>query len=275
MSDSIQDQIAALKEQVAQLEKKAAEDAANKKNIQHEAAINSEDTSNEMVKSDKADSPLIKWLTVAAFLLVALVTLAALANKPSESSNQDTYVKEDSTNADRALEAAINATDAATKAAEDAIKTSQDTANNSNTKWYYKSLTDGMDDLPTKLACVESEDMITQTFPYESAHTELCIRKSPKEGLDAFFRLQSEGQILCHSYSEPCVIRVRFDSGSVQSFSGLSASDNSSNIVFFQNSERMLNSILKSKQTRVQVELYQNGIQTTTFNTSGLVWPPK
>ena len=279
MSDNIQDQIAALKEQVAQLEKKAAEEAVNKENQPIGESVTTDALNDDVNAQPKEDVPLLKLVIGGWAVLVVLLFIMSIANKKDNNAPVSVSATNASVNA-------IDATDAVAKAAEEATKVAQDATNavatpvvdnaeHIESKWDYQTYNDGMTDMPAKIACVESDDMISQSFPYETTHTELCIRKNPKKGLDAYFRLKSDGQILCHSYAEPCVIKVRFDSGAVQSFSGLSASDNSSDIVFFQNAERMLNSILKSKQTRVQVELFQNGSQTTTFNTAGLVWPPK
>lgn len=271
MGDDIKEQIAALKEQLAQLEETAAEEAANKENLQGSASFASSDLNDDVADLPKKGASISKWIFGVGASFVFLVFVASIVNNSSTSGHQITAPNGVSGNA-------VATPDAIAKTAHDAtnaVSTSTaDDVVNSTTKWEYRSFTDGMDDMPTKLACVESDDLISQTFPYESTHTELCIRKTPKHGLDAYFRLKSDGQILCHSYAEPCIIKVRFDSGAIQSFSGLMASDSSSNIVFFQNAARMLNSISDSKQTRVQVELYQNGNQTTTFNTAGLVWPP-
>jgi hypothetical protein len=279
LSDNIQDQIAALKEQVAQLEKRAAEEAANKENPQLGLGVSTDNLNDDVKMQPKEGGPLLKWVIGGGTVFIVLLFFVSIANKTNKIAPIGVTATNASVNA-------VDATDAVAKAAGEATKVAQDATNavasdgagnveNVESKWDYQTYDDGMTDKPAKIACVESDDMISQSFPYEATHTELCIRKRPKEGLDAYFRLKSDGQILCQSYAEPCVIKVRFDSGAVQSFSGLSASDNSSDIVFFQNAERMLNSILKSKQTRVQVELYQNGSQATTFNTSGLVWPPK
>lgn len=279
MSDNIQDQIAALKEQVVQLEKRAAEEAANKESPQLNDGVTTDDLNDGLDSNPKEDGPLLKWVFGGGAVVIVLLLFVSIAGKTDKVAPASVSTTNASTNAADATDAVLKAAEEATKAVQDATNAVSDDANknaqNDTTKWTYQVFNDEMTDKPTSIACVESEDMISQSFPYETTHTELCVRKSPKEGLDAYFRLKSDGQILCHSYAEPCVIKVRFDSGAVQSFSGLSSSDNSTEIVFFQNAERMLNSILKSKQTRVQVELYQNGSQTTTFNTAGLVWPPK
>ncbi|MBN8649050.1 MAG: hypothetical protein J0L55_13940 [Caulobacterales bacterium] len=275
MSEDIQEQIAALKEQVAQLEKKAAAEKAKPAPLIPEIIPAPEPVFQEdPIKTNNNSIVLVVTIAIVGLLLFAFSSNSS--KKGGAPANTNVVTQSDN-----------DATDSVAKAAEEAIKTVEEISKeanaaantapavNSETKWEYSSSSDGMSDVQTKTACVVSEDMIMQSAPYEPTHTRLCFRKSPKYGFDAYFVLESGGQILCHSYVEPCTITVRFDKNAAQSFSGGSSSDNSTDIVFFQNAQRLLNSVLKSKQTRVQVELFQNGNQVTTFNTSGLVWPPK
>jgi len=275
LSDDIKEQIAALKEQLAQLEKKALDEDVKKENPKvsvDNASVGFGNEVSDLPREPKGSDSTLKWMFGTGAAIVVLFLIMSIANKsPNPSTQNSTLNNSSSANA-------LNVADEVAKTAQDATNAVAEAAGNtekSGTKWEYDSSSDGMSDIQTKTACIESEDMIIQSAPYEPTHTRLCFRKSPKYGFDAYFTLESDGQILCQSYVEPCTITVRFDKNAAQSFSGTSASDNSSDIVFFVNAQRLLSSVLKSKQTRVQVELFQNGNQATTFNTEGLVWPPK
>lgn len=137
--------------------------------------------------------------------------------------------------------------------------------------WSYADEGDAMDDVKTKIACTTSLNQVNLSWPYKAVTAKLCIRKSPKFGLDAFVVLDGKGQILCRSDS--CSVRVRFDSNTAKSFSGLGASDNSSNIVFVKNVPRLVSGLRESSKTAIELEFYQDGEQVLEFRTAGLVWP--
>ncbi len=137
--------------------------------------------------------------------------------------------------------------------------------------WVYNSTTDAMNDAKTKTACTTSTNQINQSFPYHNVSAELCIRHSPRSGLDAYVTLDGDGQILCGI--ESCSVPVRFDKGSMQHFPGAGARDNSSNIIFINRTEAFLNGVKKSSATVVEVTMFQNGSQALTFNTASLKWP--
>lgn len=141
--------------------------------------------------------------------------------------------------------------------------------------WTYRTSADKMTDAKTHLACTTSTNQVSQDFPYRNTSADLCVRKAPRIGLDVFVRLNSDGQILCHSSLEDCSLPVRFGKGEVQRFSGGEAADNSSDLVFIRNAPRFIAGLRKAETTLVEIELYQNGRQTLEFETRGLVWPPK
>ena len=138
------------------------------------------------------------------------------------------------------------------------------------TQWVYSETEDPMGGA-TKTACVMSSDRVHLDFPYDDQEMRLCIRRSPKFGLDAYATLISDGQILCNSYSQ-CHIRLRFDDAAARSWSGGEASDGSSNIIFLENVSGLISSIKSSKTMRLELEFYQNGVQTVTFDVVGLKW---
>ena len=58
--------------------------------------------------------------------------------------------------------------------------------------WRYSESEETMGER-SKLACVESEDEIRQSFPYRNSTVTLCIRKTTPGGTDVFARLNEKG----------------------------------------------------------------------------------
>lgn len=137
--------------------------------------------------------------------------------------------------------------------------------------WSYTQDSDPMTDEKTELACVDSSNMISLSAPYDETGARLCLRNSPQFGKDAYVSLHRDGQILCRSY-ESCTIRIRFDKSPAEGWSALGPSDGSSDMVFIQNRASFERQLRASKTTHVQLEFYQNGMQTFTFSTAGLKW---
>lgn len=138
--------------------------------------------------------------------------------------------------------------------------------------WDYSSSADPMTDRKTETACITSTNQVLQTSPYDNTTAMLCIRHSPRYGLDTYVVLNGEGQILCRSY-DGCAFKVRFDQSPQQSFSGGDSADGSSNIVFVRNAQRFVTSAKAADVTRIEIQLYQAGNQILEFPTKGLVWP--
>lgn len=148
------------------------------------------------------------------------------------------------------------------------------TPNVEATSWTYDRSRDEMRDGETVTACTISVDQVHLDFPYKNQNTRLCIRKSPKWGLDAYVRLTEGGQYNCNSY-DGCTVHVRFDAKSASAFTGGTASDGSNDILFFRNASRFVENAKTSKRLIVEAEFYQAGVQQMTFNSAGLEWPPK
>jgi len=138
--------------------------------------------------------------------------------------------------------------------------------------WNYRSSLDPMTDKPTQFACTTSTNEVLLDWPYSNVSADLCIRQSPQHGLDAYLKLNGDGQILCRSYND-CTVSIRFGDREPQRFSATEASDNSSNIIFITNASRFIQNVKGAETTKVQIELYQAGSQAVEFNTKGLEWP--
>jgi hypothetical protein len=135
-------------------------------------------------------------------------------------------------------------------------------------KWSYSTATDPMAGRASHTASIESENTVEFGFPYEGAqHGTLWIRNHPSYGHDVFLTIE-RGQILCHSFDE-CTVRVRFDDGPAERWSGAEPSDNNTTTIFIRNYSRFVERMRHAKVVRVQIPVYQEGDQTFEFRVDG------
>lgn len=140
--------------------------------------------------------------------------------------------------------------------------------------WSYDSSTDELRGRKIHTATVTSENSASFSFPYQGQnYLRIQVRKHPEWGTDVIL-IMDKGQILCHSYSEPCRGMVSFD-GKVQKFSFNEAADNSSNVVFVSNANSFIKKLKGSSKLIIELPFYQEGNSQFKFETKGLVWPPK
>lgn len=140
------------------------------------------------------------------------------------------------------------------------------------TPWTYSASTDALTDGTTNTACTRSSNMVELNSPYESVFARLCIRQSPRFGLDTYVTLEGDGQILCRSY-EDCTLKVRFDDATARNWPGVGAADGSSNIVFLRRSQGLVTGIKDAKRVVVELPMYEAGNQPIIFPTQELEWP--
>lgn len=135
-------------------------------------------------------------------------------------------------------------------------------------KWSYSSPTDPMASRPSRNAAIESENTVEFAFPYEGPqHATLLLRNHPSYGRDVIVYIR-EGQILCSSFDE-CSIRVRFDDGPAERWTGVGPADNSSTAVFIRNYPRFLQRMRNAKVVRIQIPVYQQGEPVFEFRVGG------
>lgn len=129
-----------------------------------------------------------------------------------------------------------------------------------------------MTDRATRFACTVSTNQVQQNWPYQATPVRLCIRSSPKFGLDVYATLLGDGQIICRSYSQ-CTTKIRFADRAQQTFSAADAADGSSNVIFVTNAARFVEGVKTANVTRMELTIYQAGTQVIEFPTHGLEWP--
>jgi hypothetical protein len=142
------------------------------------------------------------------------------------------------------------------------------------TSWNYHSEKDPMTDGVTYTACTTSTNQVALNPPYGTVNADLCIRQSPKYGLDVIVQLDGDGQFMCPSY-EDCRVNVRFGSTPQQHWTATGPADNSTTSIFLRNQGKAVAALKTAPTTLVEATFYDAGDQTMQFNTAGLVWPPK
>lgn len=138
--------------------------------------------------------------------------------------------------------------------------------------WHYSTVVDEMTDSPTHTACTTSTNEVRLDWPYSDVTADLCVRQSPRHGLDVFVVLNGQGQIICRSYRD-CSVKVRFGQQEASNFPAVDAADGSSNIIFFNRTQRFVTGLKSAEETRIELTLYEAGVQTVVFDTKGLEWP--
>jgi hypothetical protein len=135
-------------------------------------------------------------------------------------------------------------------------------------KWRYFSDADPMASRPSRTASIDSENTVEFGFPYEGQqHGTLTLRNHPSYGRDVILQIR-EGQILCPSYDD-CSIRVRFDDGPAERWTGAGPNDNGTTTVFIRNYSRFLQRMRNAKVVRIQIPVYQEGAPTFEFRVGG------
>ena len=134
-------------------------------------------------------------------------------------------------------------------------------------QWIYSESEDSMSSKTTYSASVRSTNSFEFDFPYQGQqHSILTLRRHPRWGTDVMLSIE-KGQILCSSYD--CPIRVRFDDGPAQTFSGNEPSDNSSEYVFIPGFAGFSKKLEKSKRVKIEVNIHQHGVLVSEFDVDG------
>lgn len=208
------------------------------------------------VKRETQASKVLRWGAIIALGLFVLWCLQFCSDTPPETT---------------ASVASPDAPAAPVPTAEELAEAARQ-AEALRTPWRYVDDRDPMTDRLTRSACTTSSNRAMLDSPYRPVTARLCLRQSPQYGLDAYIALDGDGQILCRSY-DGCTLKVRFDDGVQQSFSGASSADGSSNVVFVSNAQRFVNAVKSAETTRVVLTFYRAGDQVMEFRTEKLEWP--
>jgi hypothetical protein len=133
--------------------------------------------------------------------------------------------------------------------------------------WSYDTSADEMTGASNRYACTKSTNELQFSFPYSGGATgRLCFRRKGKS-LNAFVQMSS-GQFNCGI--ESCGLKLKFDNGPIQSFSGDESSTHETGFLFIEPEQKLLSATLKAKQLKLQAEFFQEGRKVLNFDVAGL-----
>jgi len=136
-------------------------------------------------------------------------------------------------------------------------------------QWEYSDTEDPMGGAKNKSAALQSTNRINHPFPYEGdIWGTIMLRKHPRMGTDVLVAV-SDGQLNCSSYSN-CTVTVRFDDSKPIKFSADEAASGSNKVIFLRKTKPFIAAISKSKLVRIELSMYNAGVEVFEFNTEGL-----
>jgi hypothetical protein len=140
-------------------------------------------------------------------------------------------------------------------------------------RWRYSETDDEMGRGRVYLNLIESTNTISLDPPYEGAqHATLALRQHPKDGGSIIFAIE-KGQLLESEYYAKTL--VRFDDGKPIAFSSSKSGDQRTNVLFLHGAFPVFLKRLKTAKTvRIQVPIYQAGMETFDFSVEGFTWKP-
>lgn len=144
----------------------------------------------------------------------------------------------------------------------------------SSVQWAISTEKDPMTDSKNIWAKIESDDYVTQSFPYEGyTYASITVRYMKKYGYDVLIQI-TKGQITGSSYNGTNYITARFDDGSPQKYYFNESADGSSDVVFIRNTSDFIKRCKKAKDIKIDLPLYQGGRPVFSFHVDEpLVWP--
>lgn len=136
--------------------------------------------------------------------------------------------------------------------------------------WDYSESTDEMDGKTDYFAQIASDNTVDFEFPYNGGSTGFLTIRNKDGKNDVYFQV-NKGQFLT-SYSNTDYLRIKFDDADLEKYSFSGAADGSSDVVFPDNSAKLISKLKKAKSIKIEAPFYEAGRQIFNFNTEGLVW---
>jgi hypothetical protein len=141
--------------------------------------------------------------------------------------------------------------------------------------WKYDKSIDEMDGNISYFAGVISEDAVKFAYSYNGdSYFQLSIRNRNKKN-EVILRMSNElaGQFMPSIISPPKTCRVKFDDNTPINYGYSSAaSDGSSSVIFFFNSNKFISNLKNSQKLMVECEFFQEGRKLIKFDVKGLEW---
>lgn len=142
--------------------------------------------------------------------------------------------------------------------------------------WDFTIEKDPMSDTNNIWASIQSDNYVTQDFPYEgSTYAKITVRYMKKYGYDVLIKI-TKGQINGRSYYNTDYITARFDDGTPKKYFFNEAADGSSNVVFLRHPSDFIKKCKQAKDIIIDLPLYQGGRPVFSFHVDEpLVWREK
>ena len=202
-------------------------------------------------KKNKSCAIIILIVIIAIILLFVIIALANRFNEPTTKSLMNDEVDY-------------------TEAVVDTIEPSTEPT---KVTWDFTISKDQMTDSNNIWANLESNNYISQDFPYDGyTYCTITIRYMKKYGYDVLIQI-SKGQINGREYYGTNYITARFDDNSSKKYYFNESADGDSKIVFLRNSSDFIKNCKKAKDIKIDLPLYKGGRPVFTFHVDEpLVW---
>ena len=144
---------------------------------------------------------------------------------------------------------------------------------NTTKTWDFTIRKDEMTDTKNIWATIQSDDYITQDFPYNgSTYASITVRYMKKYGYDVLIHI-TKGQINGSDYYGTDYVTARFDDGAPKKYRFNEAADGSSDHIFLRNSSDFISRCKKAKDIKIDIPVYQAGRPVFSFHVDEpLVW---
>ena len=115
-------------------------------------------------------------------------------------------------------------------------------------------------------AAVVSTNTLDFDFPYSGTqHGRLTLRK--KSSTDVYVTIE-RGQFLCGI--DNCTVNVRFDEGPIRHFTAVPPADQSTTVLFIEDTPSFITQLRKAKTLHIEATFYQEGLTgALEFNVEG------
>lgn len=136
--------------------------------------------------------------------------------------------------------------------------------------WAYSEDVDKMDNKKTLFASTTSTNSVDFDFPYQGGSTfDLIIRNTNKRN-EVILRV-SKGQFTT-SIMEDQTVRIKFDDAAPITVTYNSARDGSSDVIFLNQSSKIIQKLKAAKRVMIEAEFFQEGRKQAEFDVNGLQW---
>jgi hypothetical protein len=186
-----------------------------------------------------------------------LFVIGALCFYSCTSETKKTTPQKDSLNIDTATAAK----------APDSSHSSTPTAKTS--KWSYTEQEDKMTSKKKYFASIDANELLQFDFPYDGGVTaNLTIRHQDGEN-EAILQI-SKGQFI--TGVDGTTIKVRVDDAPAVTYSASGPSDGSTEILFINSANKLINKMKTAKKVMIQAEFYDSGNKVMEFEVDGFKW---